>query len=1357
MPADTKLYLYLDPGGLISRAPKAWDPSQFGGWVPHQMIQYLWPTGPWYWLCDRLGVPDWVAHRLWIATLLFMAGLGVHRFLRATGSAAHGALVGALMYQLSPFVVPYVSRTSVMLLPWAALGWLLLLTRRAFLEGGWRAPAWIALVVFTAAGVNATAFAVILPAPVLWVLLEWRARRLTTRHVLGTSARIGLLASLASAWWVAMLAIQSRYGANLLGYSETLDSVAYTANSVEIMRGLGYWLFYVKDPYAAATTASIAYQHSVLLILIGFALTAVCLLGLAIVRFAHRRFALLLVTIGLVLAVGVHPYDDPSPVAGAVEHSGLALALRSSTRAIPLVVLGLGMGAAALVEAVRRRDVRRGNRFLVAVVVLVAANLPSLWVAHLVDPAISRQQDVPRAWTDAATALQDSDPFARVLQLPGAEFGSFRWGHTVDPPLPGITDKPVLTRDLLPLGSASMMDLLYALDDRIQSGQFEPSSLAPIARLLTADRIWVVGDQAYDRFRTLPPEVFAALLAQLPAGLSGRADYGAPFVNEPSDQFVDEQRLADPLISTTVAPVELLTVDDATALARIATTVVILDGSGDGAVDAASAGLLFGDEALRYANDLSADDWTSLADKTLVIVTDSNRDRDRQWRGSQDVTGLTETGGESRDGQNDSTAAVRLPVFADQSAEGQTIAVLDGDLVAQASSYGDPFSLMPEYRPAMAVDGDPRTGWRVGLRWAPNGERFTLQGAGASTLHLLQLQGDEFRKMITDVDIDVDGRHQHVRLDESSLIGDGQDVAIPAGDKVTITISGIGPRPGAPDHGSDWVGFAELGPTAQEWVRPPLTALANAPVDSRVALVFHRDGARATDRWRSDPEPRLARQFDLPRSLEGSLTVRVSVAERAPDALLDALAGGTSLATSNRRLTGAATARASAAFDNDPRTRWITPFNLAAGSWIDVPLRSGSAVDSFRILQPTDTARITELLVGDGTTTEHVTVPAPGADGYSEIAFSPIRAASLRIEIAAVQTATTTDRRLGTEVELPAGIAEIDGLPTTGTVTAPGTQCRTDLLTIDGAPIGVRIDIATLLADGSTSATLCDGSPLHLPAGTHRILAADGLDTAIAVDDVVLAPEGSAATAHSQPAATLESFTDTDASLTVPACATACWLIFGEGYNTGWTASVDGADLGEPTPIAGGSNGWLLPASATERHVTLRFAPQSTLDAALAVSAATVATCLVLAAFPLLRRRGVRPTVAPDEHPLPQLVEPWALSSPRSARRAAVVLVVASAAFISVWWGLAALPVAAALVRRRQPRLAAVTASVGFAAFGVLVAGVSIVRHTPAGMAWVGQLEPIHRSGMFLVLLLTASVVADDEPGDRQRQDTDHR
>src|SRR5680860_67194 len=85
MPSDSKLYLYLDPGRFIADAASTFDGGQFAGWVPHQHIAYLWPSAPWFWLFESLGVPDWIAHRLWIGSIMLAAGLGVRWCARLLG------------------------------------------------------------------------------------------------------------------------------------------------------------------------------------------------------------------------------------------------------------------------------------------------------------------------------------------------------------------------------------------------------------------------------------------------------------------------------------------------------------------------------------------------------------------------------------------------------------------------------------------------------------------------------------------------------------------------------------------------------------------------------------------------------------------------------------------------------------------------------------------------------------------------------------------------------------------------------------------------------------------------------------------------------------------------------------------------------------------------------------------------------------------------------------------------------------------------------------------------------------------------------------------------------------------------
>src|SRR3954471_20728259 len=83
--ADTKQALYLDPGRFLARAPYLWDPHIGAGTVPHQQIGYLFPMGPYYWLMDTIGVPDWVAQRLWLGTISFVAVLGARWLFRRLG------------------------------------------------------------------------------------------------------------------------------------------------------------------------------------------------------------------------------------------------------------------------------------------------------------------------------------------------------------------------------------------------------------------------------------------------------------------------------------------------------------------------------------------------------------------------------------------------------------------------------------------------------------------------------------------------------------------------------------------------------------------------------------------------------------------------------------------------------------------------------------------------------------------------------------------------------------------------------------------------------------------------------------------------------------------------------------------------------------------------------------------------------------------------------------------------------------------------------------------------------------------------------------------------------------------------
>ncbi|HUF85539.1 MAG TPA: alpha-(1-_3)-arabinofuranosyltransferase family protein, partial [Acidimicrobiia bacterium] len=507
--ADTKQYLYLDPDRLLERAPSMWDPNIGMGTVTHQNIGYLFPMGPYYWLMEHLGFPDWVAQRVWLGSLLFFAGLGVLYLLRTLDVRGPGAVVAALAYMLSPYSLHYAARISVILLPWAGLPWLLALMIRALRHprgqpGGWRYPAAFAIVVQIVGGVNATALVFALLAPLLWVPYAiWVTREVDWRRAVRTLLRVGTLTLLTSLWWLAGLWAQGGYGINILRYTETVKTVSTAGVAPEIIRGLGYWFFYGGDKIGNWIEARLDYTQRRWLLLTSYAVPSAALLAAAFVRWRHRLYFAVLALVGLAIAVGTHPYSHPSPFGALLkvfaDKSSAGLALRSVGRAVPLVALGLavllGAGVSALVRRLDGQDRHRWSLAVVGLVgVLIVVNLPALWNDTFYGKNLQRPEAVPDYWTDATAALDAQPHSTRVLEIPGSDFASYRWGNTVDPILPGMMDRGYAARELIPYGSEASADLLAALDRRMQEGVFDAEALAPVARLMGVGDVVVRSD-----------------------------------------------------------------------------------------------------------------------------------------------------------------------------------------------------------------------------------------------------------------------------------------------------------------------------------------------------------------------------------------------------------------------------------------------------------------------------------------------------------------------------------------------------------------------------------------------------------------------------------------------------------------------------------------------------------------------------------------------------------------------------------------------------------------------------------------------------------------------------------------------
>jgi hypothetical protein len=154
--SDTKINLYVDPVRFLGDVASMWTSTgQLGQVQAGQQAGYLFPMGPFFALGHGAGLSAWVLQRLWLAALLGLAAWGVVRLLDALLGRPRGIahLVAGAVTLLNPFVVTYVNRTTVTLLAYAALPWLMLAVHRGLRDPrGWRWPAAFALLVAASGG-----------------------------------------------------------------------------------------------------------------------------------------------------------------------------------------------------------------------------------------------------------------------------------------------------------------------------------------------------------------------------------------------------------------------------------------------------------------------------------------------------------------------------------------------------------------------------------------------------------------------------------------------------------------------------------------------------------------------------------------------------------------------------------------------------------------------------------------------------------------------------------------------------------------------------------------------------------------------------------------------------------------------------------------------------------------------------------------------------------------------------------------------------------------------------------------------------------------------------------------------------
>ncbi|HEY1280836.1 MAG TPA: alpha-(1-_3)-arabinofuranosyltransferase family protein, partial [Acidimicrobiales bacterium] len=943
-------------------------------------------------------------------------------------------------------------------------------------------------------------------------------------------------------------------------------------------------------------------------------------------------------------------------------------AVRSTPRAVPLVVLSLalalGAGAAAVGSVISARLPRYGIVAPIGCLALLALAMPPLFTGGEYTPGIRRSEDIPSYWDTAAAALDAQSHDTRVYELPGSDFASYRWGGTVDPVTPGLMDRPYVARELVPWGSAPSANLLNAFEERLQDGVFEPAALAPFARLISAGTLNVRSDLQYEKYRTPRPKVlWQQLLAA--AGLDPPVAYGPVQPNTAVGRLplLDELALATPPGTPDPPTVAAFPVPGAPPIVRAEPIVhpLVVAGDGDGLVEAGGAGLLDGAGTVLYSAALEPGPFDqALGDGADLLLTDSNRRRGERWGSVRETVGYTERAGETP--LVDDPGDNRLDVFPGAGDDAATVTEQRGVTSVEATDYGNPVTYTPEDRAANAMDGDPKTAWRAGAFSPVEGQKLVVKlAAPVTTDHLTLLQpitGPRNRWM-TAVRLRFDGDQTlDVNLDDTSRVEPGQRIDIGPRTFSQLELEVRGDNFGhLPDYnGLTSVGVAELAigdqaPHVDEVVRLPTDLLDRAgprSADHRLTVLLSRQRADQHDPIRTEPELAVARTFTLPTARSFSLSGTARVSGVAPDAAVDAVLGAAPgvTAVSTEHLTGEAAMRGAAAVDGDPATAWQTPETTVSGQSLTVTAPQPVTIDHLDLTVFADGRHSVPSVLSvaaDGGAPVSVTVPPITDDPTRENATAtvrvdlpaPVTARQLTVGLDQIRAETTIDYISELPIDLPVAVAELGAAgftqaPPTGAL--PGA-CRSDLVTVDGTPVPVRITGSVADAVGRQPLTVeaCNG-PLALGAGPHDIRTAVGRDIGIDIDRLVLdspAPTG-APTRPAAPVVTVTGSTRVSYDLRVDGATSPFWLVLGQSVNAGWHASVNGHDLGAPTLVDGYANGWRVDPAAGggPLTITLDWTPQRLVWIALAITAFGVVACIVLVVVD--RRRPPEPQTPPS-------------------------------------------------------------------------------------------------------------------------------
>ena len=1284
--ADTKIDLHVDPGRFLSQVAAAWAPTTDLGEVHSaQYSGYLWPMGPFFAVLHAAGVGAWVVERIWLGALFALSVWGILKLLDALIGRPRGAahVVAAAFYLLNPYVTVFTARTSITLLGYAALPWLLLITHHGVrATRGWRgwrswwwASAFALVLTSSGGGVNAAVVGWMIVGPLVLMAYEPAIGTARWRDSAGFLVRAGLLGLLASLWWIVPVLVHVRYGIDFLQFTEQPATIWGTNSITESLRLMGYWSSYIGVGFGVSRPF---FSDAATLLFNPVVVVATLLApALAVAGFVRARrlsygpFLLLLVVVGAVIETAGFP--DGTPVRGTMDwiyhHVFVLSFMRTTNKAAPLVAVGvaglLGIGFAHAMTRIRSINAARPPRARRAALVAAPVAMAALIVlgalplvrGKAIDTQLSYKR-IPAAWTEAARGLDRSLPTnARAIVLPGQIFAYYNWGGTLDAILPRLTARPVAVRYETPYSDLHAVDLLTTIDDLVQQNRLVPGELAPLLRLIGVGAVITGADDDISRSGALAPAAAAQVLAgqglAVPSQSYGPVTHRAP----PEGQLgpgasLPEVRRYD--IAGGRGIVHVDPVGDPT----------IVDGSARSLAAMAAFGTLPSTAAILYAGDQPAARMRALATAGAnVVVGDSNRRQEFLPESTQQNQGST-----LPTGAPIPTGAAEIDPFPAVGTNGQTVAALQGAKYLRTPIQPGELQF-PETAPIAAFDGNLQSAW-VANRNLPVADRWMQVGftAPRDVPYVDVYPFNDPHGTVTE--IDVNGIHHRVGPRWTRI-----PLHLKSVSALRFTIDGLRQPPtGLAGAG----GLREIripGFHVRQWLRSPVVvardlAGVNLSHDSLTYLFERTTGDNPFQRNpygtntlldqpsdRGDAETQIQRIVFAPATRSYTPSAWVHVAPGTPDSTLDRLAGyrGPDRFDSSSRFDDVPSYRASRAFapvtGSGSRPGWIgfTRGGAAPAPWISWTTPAPLRVSSLRLAPSAATVRHpTRVRVSwpGGATGALAVGPAgevtlPGA----------VRASSFRITVLASAFAPGTTARQRHVQAVGIGAVLVPGLaaPAIRTAGPLDASCGSVAIAVGGrrvplVPVGT---VAQLDAGRPLPARACPVGSATVPmtAGVHHITSQPG---PFSVDLLRLSSRAPAPVAAPASGGRVlragrlgdSSVTGVKVALTAPS-----WLVLGQSYDAGWRATCNGRSLGPPRVVDGYANGWLAPAGCTRAAFT--FGPQGAVNLSYVISAVACALMLVLLALGAVRRGRLRP----QEHPAERRTGPAPGSPPSGARR----------------------------------------------------------------------------------------------------------